>query len=148
VARDERLARRAAVRAEQSPAGDSAARVEPSPAGDSRAAVAPGGAASGTADGEADPEHAAESDLVDLAALEARAAQQHADAEAAAAWPSAPVGPGWQPVPVPPPTYTLKPKAPAVVRQGQPLPGAPVQAAPAPGFDLDEILERRIASGA
>ena len=54
---------------------------------------------------------------------------------------------GWSPVPVPPPTYTLKPKAPArrvsaaVVPQPEPA-TAPVT------FDLDEILERRIASGA
>ena len=50
---------------------------------------------------------------------------------------------GWSPVPVPPPTYTLKPKAPTVVR---PV-AAPVAESPA-AFDLDEILERRIASGA
>lgn len=85
---------------------------------------------------------------------------------------------GWQPVPVPPPTYTLKPKArPAVRRQveaagsvDEPGDGAaaeshqaagargsqrddvspptPREPAPAgPAFDLDEILERRIASG-
>ncbi len=67
---------------------------------------------------------------------------------------------GWQPVPVPPPTYTLKPKAPSV-RQHPVVPPVaqvdpPVEArreepAPAPssapGFDLDEILERRIAAG-
>lgn len=49
---------------------------------------------------------------------------------------------GWSPVPVPPPTYTLKPKAPPVVR-AQPAPVA----VPPPVFDLDEILERRIAAG-
>jgi hypothetical protein len=70
---------------------------------------------------------------------------------------------GWQPVPVPPPTYTLKPKAPprsrpvaasAVPAVSSPAPvatspaAAPVTAAAvAPAFDLDEILERRIASG-
>jgi hypothetical protein len=74
------------------------------------------------------------------------------------------VAAGWQPVPVPPPTYTLKPKAPAPVRRSvsaasaAPRGDAPVQQssgapsdrpadAPAPGFDLDAILERRIASG-
>lgn len=57
-------------------------------------------------------------------------------------------GSGWSPVPVPPPTYTLKPKAPAVVRPA-PVPApAPVAEPPAPAFDLDEILERRIAAGA
>lgn len=78
---------------------------------------------------------------------------------------------GWQPVPVPPPTYTLKPKAPAVRRRVVPTdpdvesstrpaaPAAPAaaepatthpavaHATPAPAFDLDEILERRIAAG-
>jgi hypothetical protein len=81
-----------------------------------------------------------------------------------------PVDGGWQPVPVPPPTYTLKPKARPVVRRPVPVtqPGAvdvadghemsgspaPVRAdVPAmqdpapPAFDLDEILERRIAAG-
>jgi hypothetical protein len=88
----------------------------------------------------------------------------------------APRGDGsWQPVPVPPPTYTLKPKARPVVRRpvadvvddlsatgaatsvgtsartgADVLPE--VSAGPAaptapPAFDLDEILERRIASG-
>jgi hypothetical protein len=84
---------------------------------------------------------------------------------------------GWQPVPVPPPTYTLKPKARPVVRR--PLvvdaeddlvdvataapaggsapprasqrddvqPATPEPEPAAPAFDLDEILERRIASG-
>jgi hypothetical protein len=74
----------------------------------------------------------------------------------------------WKPVPVPPPTYTLKPKAPprtrpvvtapaagssqapgsSAARVAPPVaaPAAPV-ATPAPAFDLDEILERRIASG-
>ena len=58
---------------------------------------------------------------------------------------------GWQPVPVPPPTYTLKPKAPPVVRPQAPPPPAPVPTVtpqPVVAFDLDEILERRIASGA
>lgn len=72
---------------------------------------------------------------------------------------------GWQPVPVPPPTYTLKPKAPPRVRPAVPAQARPdvqepapvvapapvtatAPAAPAaPAFDLDEILERRIASG-
>lgn len=61
-------------------------------------------------------------------------------------------GSGWSPVPVPPPTYTLKPKAPTVVR---PVPVPAPAPAPvveptlaAPAFDLDEILERRIAAGA
>ena len=66
---------------------------------------------------------------------------------------------GWQPVPVPPPTYTLKPKAPPRVRPAVSAPAAATPAAPAPtpvptpaaptapAFDLDEILERRIASG-
>jgi len=79
----------------------------------------------------------------------------------------------WQPVPVPPPTYTLKPKAspapvvrrPAPAEAPAPLPAPePAQAeaatpvAPEPvaapaganapfAFDLDEILERRIAAG-
>jgi hypothetical protein len=83
----------------------------------------------------------------------------------------------WQPVPVPPPTYTLKPKArPAVRRpvvddlgdrddrddlgvsaavasqdESASAPIAPAAstappAAAAPAFDLDEILERRIAA--
>lgn len=58
---------------------------------------------------------------------------------------------GWQPVPVPPPTYTLKPKATPVVRPQAPPPPAPmptVTPQPVVAFDLDEILERRIASGA
>ena len=62
---------------------------------------------------------------------------------------------GWQPVPVPPPTYTLKPKATPVVRPQAPAPPPPTpmpmpMVAPQPvvAFDLDEILERRIASGA
>jgi hypothetical protein len=87
---------------------------------------------------------------------------------------------GWQPVPVPPPTYTLKPKARPVVRRPfadtvdavvdeAVLAPAGTAARPAatsssqrdgvhpsgrrapepavPAFDLDEILERRIASG-
>lgn len=163
VTRDQRLARRAAVRAEQSPAevsgsverssagdlgatGPTAATALHPPSGNANAAP-PAAAATITAPVApyVDAERADEADLIDLAALEAEAARQHADSEAAAAWPSAPVGPGWQPVPVPPPTYTLKPKAPAVVRSGQPLPGAP--AAATSTFDLDEILERRIASG-
>lgn len=73
----------------------------------------------------------------------------------------------WQPVPVPPPTYTLKPKAsPAPVVRRTPAPAAgsapAPDAAPSPApasepaavavetpaaFDLDEILERRIAAG-
>ncbi|WP_460461545.1 hypothetical protein [Angustibacter peucedani] len=64
----------------------------------------------------------------------------------------------WQPVPVPPPTYTLKPKAPPVRRrvlpeQAAPAPAEPVVEAPVAepaamgGFDLDAILERRIAAG-
>ncbi|WP_426565784.1 hypothetical protein ACPPVT_04235 [Angustibacter sp. McL0619] len=68
----------------------------------------------------------------------------------------------WQPVPVPPPTYTLKPKAPApaprrpvlaepaAVVEEPVAPAAPAAAVAAPaasgGFDLDEILERRIAA--
>ena len=56
---------------------------------------------------------------------------------------------GWQPVPVPPPTYTLKPKATPVVRPQAPAPPVPMVAPqPVVAFDLDEILERRIASGA
>ncbi|HET8615535.1 MAG TPA: hypothetical protein VFL94_08430 [Actinomycetales bacterium] len=80
----------------------------------------------------------------------------------------------WQPVPVPPPTYTLKPKARPARRQAE-RPGqvddaaaeqgagggpgggtmaagpgadvpAPVAADEPPQFDLDEILERRIAA--
>ncbi len=76
-----------------------------------------------------------------------------------------PMDGGWQPVPVPPPTYTLKPKAsPPRRRVAAPLPATPMADEPAPaaapasvpaepltaaagGFDLDEILERRIASG-
>jgi hypothetical protein len=82
---------------------------------------------------------------------------------------------GWQPVPVPPPTYTLKPKARPVVRRpvadvdddvsatgagptagttartGTDVPPevatAPTAPTAPPAFDLDEILERRIASG-
>jgi hypothetical protein len=71
-----------------------------------------------------------------------------------------PVADGWQPVPVPPPTYTLKPKARPVVRRAVapqldaadvptatgPL-SAQVDGPAAPAFDLDEILERRIAAG-
>ena len=71
----------------------------------------------------------------------------------------APVENGWQPVPVPVPTYTLKPKATRVIRPqapaqpvtAQPIVTQPVTSAeppPAVAFDLDEILERRIASGA
>lgn len=53
----------------------------------------------------------------------------------------------WQPVPVPPPTYTLKPKAPVV--RAQPAQASPPTSAESTTetFDLDEILERRIASG-
>ena len=71
-----------------------------------------------------------------------------------------PVADGWQPVPVPPPTYTLKPKARPVVRRAvaPQLDAADVPTATgpsvaqvdgpaAPAFDLDEILERRIAAG-
>jgi hypothetical protein len=62
---------------------------------------------------------------------------------------------GWQPVPVPPPTYTLKPKARPPVRRPAPaveapdvMPVRPPATRPAsPAFDLDEILERRIAAG-
>jgi hypothetical protein len=63
---------------------------------------------------------------------------------------------GWQPVPVPPPTYTLKPKARPPVRRPVPAPDLADDVSPAqptaqqpapPAFDLDEILERRIASG-
>ena len=90
---------------------------------------------------------------------------------------SASSGEQWQPVPVPPPTYTLKPKAPTVIQarvsgapeatEPNPVNGdqdngdqdngdqahaaAPIaEPVPAevPTFDLDEILERRIASGA
>jgi hypothetical protein len=65
----------------------------------------------------------------------------------------------WTPVPVPAPTYTLKPSAPRV--DAAPLvtdelsagadraatdPGAP-SAAPGRGVDLDEVLERRRAAG-
>lgn len=81
----------------------------------------------------------------DRLALAARRAADAVDAasvrEPAAAAGQPVVDRGWSPVPVPPPTYTLKPKAPPVVR-----PVAAVVAAPS--FDLDEILERRIASGA
>jgi membrane protein implicated in regulation of membrane protease activity len=80
----------------------------------------------------------------------------------------------WRPVPVPPPTYTLKPKAPAPAARrpvAEPaatieapaaaeaaatieapataeaaIPVAPAVAPAAAGFDLDEILERRIAA--
>ncbi|MGN6303048.1 MAG: hypothetical protein ACTHN8_18345 [Angustibacter sp.] len=87
------------------------------------------------------------------------------DATSAEPAPSEPADGGWQPVPVPPPTYTLKPKAPPRVRPAVPVaagvaaeettvaapaaaPVAPAPAAPpVPAFDLDEILERRIASG-
>ncbi len=54
---------------------------------------------------------------------------------------------GWSPVPVPPPTYTLKPKAPARRVSAITVPQPEPAAAPVT-FDLDEILERRIASGA
>jgi hypothetical protein len=80
---------------------------------------------------------------------------------------AAAAGAGWQPVPVPPPTYTLKPKAPAPVHRpvaapaavdrqptrpsgsGQASNVAPDDAAVGAdsGFDLDQILERRIAAG-
>lgn len=64
-----------------------------------------------------------------------------------------PVDRSWQPVPVPPPTYSLKPKAPVVVRPQSGEVTAPAEASapdspqPAPPFDLDEILERRISAG-
>jgi hypothetical protein len=78
-----------------------------------------------------------------------------ADRPASVGAPDEVVG-GWQPVPVPPPTYTLKPKARPPVRRPVPTtkvlddvpparPSAPQPAPPA--FDLDEILERRIAAG-
>ena len=54
---------------------------------------------------------------------------------------------GWSPVPVPPPTYTLKPKAPARRVSAAAVPQPEPATVPAT-FDLDEILERRIASGA
>jgi len=88
---------------------------------------------------------------------------------------AAAAGSGWQPVPVPPPTYTLKPKAPAPVQRSvvsggaaerQPAgvataadPSGPAAGTatgrasddaalgPDGGFDLDQILERRIAAG-
>ena len=59
----------------------------------------------------------------------------------------------WTPVPVPPPTYTLKDQAPP--RRPAPLPEPEPQPAPAPEpavdpvveVDLDAVLERRRASG-
>jgi hypothetical protein len=63
----------------------------------------------------------------------------------------------WEPVPVPPPTYTMKPPAPAFeadptyappvyTRDPEPVaPGEEVIADPAAETDLDEILERRWA---
>jgi hypothetical protein len=88
------------------------------------------------------------------------------DRAGAARQPADPDG-GWQPVPVPPPTYTLKPKARPAVRRPVAEPGAtgaagsdapartsapshadvPATNQPDPTFDLDEILERRIAAG-
>ncbi len=66
--------------------------------------------------------------------------------------PAAVYAPGdlsWQPVPVPPPTYTLKGKAPTVVRPtAAPSPAAVGASHPGATIDLDEVLERRIASGA
>ncbi|KQX62864.1 hypothetical protein ASD06_12650 [Angustibacter sp. Root456] len=87
-----------------------------------------------------------------------------AESQPAEVTPDQPADDGWQPVPVPPPTYTLKPKAPARTRPvvpaqtrtaaDEPAATAPAPAAPVappapsvPAFDLDEILERRIASG-
>jgi hypothetical protein len=88
------------------------------------------------------------------------------DLAGAARQPANPDG-GWQPVPVPPPTYTLKPKARPAVRRPVAEPRAmggagleapagasapshadvPATNQPGPTFDLDEILERRIAAG-
>lgn len=115
--RDVRLARRAAVRA-----GVPAPEAQP---------------ATGT-DDHAHP-------VIDLTAtgdVEARPAVATGHS-----FPSAPAGPGWQPVPVPPPTYTLKPKAPAPARPSAPVP-ARADAGDAATLDLDEVIERRIASGA
>jgi hypothetical protein len=92
-------------------------------------------------------------DVVDRVAR----AGSHTEIEVAAGPVEADVVPdaGWQPVPVPPPTYTLKPKAPPrpaqrPVATGTAAPGQPSSPsqveAPAAVFDLDEILERRIAS--
>ncbi len=122
--RDVRLARRAAVRAEVPAAG--AVRVTAADA----------------------PVDETEPELIDLtaAAADDAAADVHAAAPTGRSFPSAPDGPGWQPVPVPPPTYTLKPKAPAAP---WPAPAdAPVTVPEPPVIDLDEIIERRIASGA
>jgi hypothetical protein len=69
---------------------------------------------------------------------------------------AAAAGSGWQPIPVPPPTYTLKPKAPAPVQRPAPasLPATGDRRGPSgetsdpdAGFDLDQIIERRIAAG-
>jgi hypothetical protein len=61
----------------------------------------------------------------------------------------------WRPVPVPPPTYTLKPKARSAMARIAVTPAAEAPVAsgggqgnvPVSAFDLDEILERRIAAG-
>ena len=61
----------------------------------------------------------------------------------------------WTPVPVPPPTYTLKPQAPprrlapppAPQAEHQPEPAPAAEPPPAAALDLDAVLERRRASG-
>jgi len=92
--------------------------------------------------------------MIDLTAAEAEAAAEAAQAALAATDPH-----GWEPIPVPRPTYTMKPAAPAVARPpaaasaaGQAVVAEPVEA-PADEVDydladrseLDEILERRWA---
>jgi hypothetical protein len=121
---------------------------------DHRSAVAPASAASAPA-----------ASMQDVDENGAEVASGHEDAGVALG--SARSDGGWQPVPVPPPTYTLKPKARPAVRRPVAEPGArgaappdgsarssapehaDVQHAlqPAPTFDLEEILERRIAAG-
>lgn len=90
--------------------------------------------------------------MIDLASAEAEAASAAIDLDATDPH-------GWEPIPVPRPTYTMKPAAPAVSRSSTaaPVAGQPVVAesvdAPAEDGDyevaenseLDEILERRWA---
>lgn len=97
---------------------------------------------------------ASRQDRLAAAGERAAAAAVPAPAAAPAAVPAAmddvvepAVAGGWSPVPVPPPTYTLKPKAPARRVSAAVVPQPEPATAPAT-FDLDEILERRIASGA
>jgi hypothetical protein len=61
-----------------------------------------------------------------------------------------PAAGSWTPVPVPPPTYTLKPPAPrrVALERAEPVAAVAPAAPQAPAWDLDAVLERRRAVNA